>query len=75
MFESLKLKILGARKSFTIWFNTLAGAVLFNMPMLQMSFPQMQDYLPHNIYQYSMGLIVVVNIFLRFKTNDSLENK
>jgi hypothetical protein len=75
MIETLKLKLAGAWRSFTIWFNTIAGTVLVTLPMLQDSLPQLADYLPAHTYKILMGVVIVANILLRFKTSQPLEAK
>lgn len=71
MIEKLK----GTWRSWTIWFNGLMAVVIPGLPMLQDSFPQLQPFIPGNLYQYLGGVIVAANIVLRFKTNKSLADK
>jgi hypothetical protein len=68
-------KIKGAVKSWTIWFNGVASAIVAGLPMLQDSFPQLQPYIPANFYKWAMFVIIAVNLVLRFKTNKPLEQK
>lgn len=68
-------KIKGALKSWTVWFNSIAGAVLMGLPMLQDSLPALQPYVNGNHYKHVMAGVIVVNIVLRFKTSKALEQK
>jgi len=68
-------KIKNAWKSWTIWFNGVATAIVLGLPSAQDAFPQLQAYLPANVYKYAMAALVVGNILLRFKTNKSLADK
>ncbi len=62
-------------KSLTIWFNSVMGAAVVFLPMAQEQLPQLQDYMPANLYRYAMGALVVGNIILRFKTTTALAEK
>ena len=73
--DKLIRKIRGARKSLVIWFNTIVGTAVTLLPVAQESFPQLQEYLPANIYQWVMGALVVGNIILRFRTTLDLAHK
>jgi preprotein translocase subunit SecY len=68
-------KLKNAWKSWTIWLNTIALAFIAALPDLLASFPQLQGYLPDNVYRTAMGALIVVNIALRFKTNAPLNAK
>lgn len=68
-------KLKGAWRSMTIWFNSAAAVVVPGLPMLRDEFPQLQPYIPDHLYQYALGLIIVANIALRFKTNVDLAAK
>ena len=65
----------GMRKSLTIWFNSL---LLAGLPVFELAhdyLPELQSYLPDNVYKW-MGIIVVVgNIALRFRTTKPLKDK
>jgi len=62
-------------KSFTVWVNGVALAVLSGLPMAQESFPQLQQYISPNLYKQAMTVLIVANILLRFKTNKALRDK
>ena len=65
----------GVRKSLTIWFNTLLLAALPVFEIAHSYLPELQTYLPDNVYKW-MGIIVVVgNIALRFRTTKPLKEK
>ncbi len=69
------LHLKGAVRSWTIWFNGVAAIAWAGLPSLQEAFPQLQSYLPAKGYQYAMGLIIVGNILMRFRTKTSLAAK
>lgn len=68
-------KLKGAWRSWTIHFNAWMGVVLGGLPMAQDSFPQLQPYIPANLFQYGMAALIVGNLLLRFKTNSDLAHK
>jgi hypothetical protein len=68
-------KIKGMYKSLTIWVNGIAAVIIPSLPMLADSIPQMQPYLTPSLYQWIGGIVVALNIALRFKTNKSLADK
>ncbi len=72
---SFKADLLGARKSFTIWFNSTVATVYYGLPMLQESLPQLQAYIPTVHFNHIMATVIVVNLLLRFKTTKSLKDK
>lgn len=75
MFETLKARIRGMHRSLTIWFNTTVGTIIVLLPVAESSFPSLQDYVPHNVYQWGMGIVIAANIALRFHTVTDLANK
>lgn len=68
-------KIRGARKSVVIWFNSSLLAALPVFEALHDALPELQQFLPDNIYKWAGLVVVVVNIILRFKTDKPLEEK
>lgn len=65
----------GMRKSLTIWFNSLLLAGLPAFELAHDYMPELQDYLPDNVYKW-MGIVVVVgNIMLRVRTTKPLSEK
>ena len=68
-------KIKNAWRSKTIWFN---GLLLAALPLFELALsllPQIQEYLPENVYKI-VGLVAVVgNALLRFSTKHPLEAK
>ena len=64
-----------AHKSLTIWFNSVLGVAVVALPYAQEQLPQLQGYLPAGLYHYAMGLLIVGNIVLRFKTTSALADK
>ncbi len=61
--------------SLTIWVNGIAATIWLFLPELQMTFPQLQAYVPDNIYKYGMAILIIANIVLRFKTTQDLIEK
>lgn len=62
-------------KSWTIWLNALALGILPFLPDLANSLPQLEPYLPQNLYKWVMVLVLVANIGMRFRTSTALQNK
>jgi len=75
MWTNLKAKLQKVHKSATIWFNGIGTIVLSGLPLVQDQFPQLQGYIPEKFYHYGMGVLIIGNILLRFKTNKPLEQK
>ena len=73
--DAMRADIAKAHKSFTIWFNSLLGMAIVLLPTAQAQMPQLQGYLPANVYHYAMGMLVLGNILLRFKTDCALREK
>jgi len=65
----------GAWRSMTIWFNVLFGAFVVNFDAVRDSLPQIQPYMTSALYNKLMLAAIIVNIALRFKTNQSLVSK
>lgn len=73
--SNIKADLSRAHTSLVIWFNGAVGTAIVILPEAQASFPQLQDYLPADAYRSIMGLLVVGNILLRFKTASALRDK
>lgn len=73
--ELIKKRIKNSYRSLTIWLNTVAGSVCLAIPIAQDNLPQIQEYIPHNIYQYIAGAIAFANFALRFRTKSDLADK
>jgi hypothetical protein len=73
--QTFLLKLSGARKSLTIWFNGVSGSAIVALPVLHDNFPQLKDYLTQSFYHKAMGAIVAANILIRFRTSLPLEKK
>lgn len=65
----------GALRSATMWVNGMAGAFIAALPTLREDFPQLEQYLDHQVYRWAMGALVAANMLLRMKTNRSLADK
>ncbi len=75
LWEKLRADAANAHKSLTIWFNGVMGVAVVGLPMVQEQMPLLQDYLPANLYHYAMGMLIVGNIILRFRTTTALAEK
>jgi len=71
----MKKSLAGMRKSWTIWFNSVSGALLLAWPYLADNIIQMQPFLGDVSYRVIGGVLVGVNILLRFKTTQALQDK
>lgn len=65
----------GAWRSMTIWFNVVFGAFITNFDAIRDNLPQIQPYLTPGMFGKLMVIAFVVNVLLRFKTNQSLADK
>ena len=68
-------KLKNAWRSTTIWFNGVMATAMVVLPVAQDAFPQLQEYVPSNVYKLAMGAVIVANILLRFKTTTDLAEK
>lgn len=71
----MKDKLKGAWRSWTIHFNLWIAVLIEGLPMMQESFPQLQPYVPANLFQWGMGALIIGNMMLRFRTKCALESK
>lgn len=75
MLALIKAKAVNCWKSLTILFNMALGLVALYLPDLQASMPDLQEYLPADLYHKLMVVVVIGNVLLRFKTSSALEHK
>ena len=75
LFNGLVADIKRAYVSMTIWVNGVALTVIGILPLAQDYAPQLQEYISPNLYKQMMLIIVLANIFLRFKTSSKLRDK
>ena len=61
--------------SLTIWVNSVALTLISALPYIQENFPAIQDYIQPDFYKNAMGILIVLNIILRFKTSSALRDK
>jgi len=61
--------------SLTIWVNSVALTLISALPYIQENFPAIQNYIHPNFYKNAMGILIVLNIILRFKTKSALRDK
>ena len=72
---TLRNKARNVWRSKTIWFNGVLLAILPLTEMMQVALPQLQQFLPDNLYK-TVGLATLIgNIVLRFFTKAPLEAK
>lgn len=72
---TIKGRLRNAWKSLTIWCNLAFANLMLLLPVAQDSFPALREYIPADIYQVMMGVVVAANIALRFKTTTDLKDK
>ena len=72
---TFKQRLRNCWKSWTIWLNAMAGTVVTLLPVAQDNIPQIEAYVPHNMFQITMGVVIAANILLRFKTTADLKDK
>lgn len=65
----------GARRSLTIWFNSVAGTMIAALPYAQDALPQLAQYIGPQTYKIMAAVIVLGNIILRAKTSTALPDK
>lgn len=75
MIETIKLKLAGALRSLTVWFNTTMLTLLPIVEIAKEALPELQQYVTPTAYKYVGLFVVVVNILLRFRTTKPLEMK
>jgi uncharacterized membrane protein len=68
-------KLKGAWRSWTIHFNLYMAALLEGLPLLKDSFTELQPYIPANLFQIGMTVLIIGNVALRFKTTTCLSAK
>ena len=73
--KSIWADFLKIHKSLTIWLNGIALSLAAGLPMLQDSFPQLQQYISPEMYKQGMMWIIILNIIVRFKTTSALKDK
>ena len=75
--NEFKRDLAGARKSVTIWFNTLVaagGAVLLYLADNTDALAPIADVVP-TFYKYAVVVIGIYNAYRRFKTTTALRDK
>ena len=60
-------KLKAAHKSVMLWFNSVMATGTLAIPYLADSFPALHDYLPANIYKFSMTVLVIGNMIIHFR--------
>lgn len=73
--NKLITQIKNSWRSWTIWLNGLALALLEFVPDIIAYLPSMQDSLDENFYKTAFKWLLIINLFLRFKTKQDLAAK
>lgn len=68
-------KLKGAVKSKTVWFNSVMIFLWSLFEVTKEFLPELQQYLPENVYKWVGLIVVIINIYLRTKTVASLCKK
>ena len=68
-------KLRGALKSLVVWFNSTVALAVPALDYAQQQIPLLYNILPTNLYGWSFGLVVALNVLLRFRTRTALEYK
>jgi hypothetical protein len=71
----MQSKLRGALRSWTIHFNLWLAVLIELLPMAKDRFPELQPFLPANLFQVGMLVLIVGNMLLRFRTKVALEAK
>lgn len=72
---TFKLKLAGAIKSCTIWFNGIMAMLPSALDYATTQLPLLNSYLPQRLYAWIFVTTILGNMALRFKTNKPLELK
>lgn len=73
--QTLIAKIKNAWRSRTIWFNVIMASLPTLLDQASGTLPQLQSYLPANVYETMAVALIVGNFLLRFVTTLPLEAK
>jgi hypothetical protein len=73
--SKLKRRLANMHKSLTCLFNGFIGSAVLLLPVAQENLPQLQEYVDAGMYKTAMGVLIVGNIILRFKTTCDLAHK
>jgi len=75
MIHKIYRDVLRLHKSLTVWFNSLLAFVAFALPEILAFLPQLREYVPEDNYKLLMGIALVGNFLIRFKTTKALRDK
>lgn len=75
LLKKFREKLRGGLKSATVIVNAAFLAILPFYESAIVSLPELQPYLPENIYRKVGIAVVIINIVLRFRTHKPLEHK
>jgi hypothetical protein len=73
--QQLWADICNVYKSKTIWFHSVIAAIVIFIPELADALPQLQPYVPDNMFKYLTEVSVIGGIILRFFTSTKLSDK
>lgn len=65
----------GARRSWTVWFNGVALAVLTAAPQIEAFLPVLKPYLDNSSFKRLTVAVLLLNLVLRIKTDKPLSEK
>lgn len=68
-------KLRGALRSMVVWLNSMIAVIVPGLDYAQSQIPLLYNVLPENLYGWSFGLVVALNVMLRFRTKTALEYK
>jgi hypothetical protein len=72
---NIKSHIMGAFKSWTMWFHSLVVTATLMVPILEQQIPSIAQYLPGKAGQNALLIVSVIGLLLRVKTATSLAAK
>ncbi len=75
MKPTIKNKIKGSRKSLTVWLNSTFLALFPVIEYAKEVLPALQEFLTPDVYKLVGLLVLLANIFLRFRTSECLSDK
>lgn len=73
--QKIKRQLRNSKRSWTIQFNSWSGPVTMGLAYAEQQIPALKPFMPDNIYMTALGVVVAVNILLRFKTDTPLEER
>jgi hypothetical protein len=72
---NIKAHLLGALRSWTMWFHSIVATATLMVPVLEQQIPSIAQYLPGKAGQNMLLVVSVIGLLLRVKTATSLAAK